>query len=212
MSIKKAVSATNQIRKLHTSRSLTSSKNPKNHYDSLGITQKATQGDVKSAYYNLSKVYHPDKSKGNQEHLQKFRDISEAYEVLGNVKTRKMYDKGFYVPSEQDVTSAEDPLHKFYKSRERRSQVPPWSGRTPIYDFDEWSKAHYETTFKRSRDFKQHAQTVDSYRREQKEELETKLLCIFIITVIVSGVIYIDHSGYDNVKTPQRTNNSSHLD
>lgn len=66
----------------------------KNHYDSLGISQASTQGEVKSAYYKLSMIYHPDKSKDNAEYAQKFRDISEAYEVLGNVQSRKLYDKG----------------------------------------------------------------------------------------------------------------------
>lgn len=67
---------------------------PKNHYDSLGIQSTSTQGEVKSAYYKLSMMYHPDKNQGNPESSQKFRDITEAYEVLGNVKTRKLYDKG----------------------------------------------------------------------------------------------------------------------
>lgn len=64
-----------------------------NHYDSLGITPKATQNEIKAAYYKLSMVYHPDKNK-DEASLQKFRAITEAYEVLGNVKTRKMYDRG----------------------------------------------------------------------------------------------------------------------
>lgn len=66
----------------------------RSHYDSLGITPKATQADVKNAYYQLSKVYHPDKNKGCPEASKKFQDISNAYEVLGNFKLRKMYDKG----------------------------------------------------------------------------------------------------------------------
>lgn len=71
-------------------------KQPKNHYESLGISPGCTQGEVKSAYYNLSKIYHPDKSQGNAEYAQKFRAISEAYEVLGNTQSRKIYDRGRY--------------------------------------------------------------------------------------------------------------------
>lgn len=72
----------------------TYSAKPKNHYDSLGVHPKSTQGEVKNAYYKMSMVYHPDKNEGNQEYAQKFREITEAYEVLGNVKSRKMYDRG----------------------------------------------------------------------------------------------------------------------
>jgi DnaJ-class molecular chaperone len=39
-------------------------------------------------------VYHPDKNKDSEEAAQKFRDITEAYEVLGNVNSRKLYDRG----------------------------------------------------------------------------------------------------------------------
>lgn len=66
----------------------------KSHYDVLGITPKATQVDVKAAYYNLSKVYHPDRNDGSTDAAQKFRDITEAYEILGNYKLRRLYDKG----------------------------------------------------------------------------------------------------------------------
>lgn len=69
----------------------------KDHYASLGISPSSTQGEVKTAYYNLSKVYHPDKNLGNVEYAQKFRDISEAYEILGNISSRKLYDKGKYI-------------------------------------------------------------------------------------------------------------------
>lgn len=65
----------------------------KNLYDDLEIPKTATQTEVKSAYYELSKAYHPDRNKSEQAKL-KFRLITEAYEILGNVRTRRMYDKG----------------------------------------------------------------------------------------------------------------------
>lgn len=66
----------------------------RNHYEALGITPKATQTDIKSAYYKLSMRYHPDKNKGSTDASKKFQDITAAYEVLGNFKLRKLYDKG----------------------------------------------------------------------------------------------------------------------
>lgn len=65
-----------------------------NHYDVLGVTPKATQSDIKTAYYKLSMKYHPDKNKNSEVAAQKFRDISTAYEVLGNFKLRRLYDRG----------------------------------------------------------------------------------------------------------------------
>lgn len=64
-----------------------------NLYDSLGITSKATQNEIKTAYYKLSfMLYHPDKNKDSYSAAEKFRDITEAYEVLGNFRLRKLYD------------------------------------------------------------------------------------------------------------------------
>lgn len=53
------------------------------HYTSLGLTPAATQADIKKAYYELSKIYHPDKNDGSEESLRMFRAITSAYEILG---------------------------------------------------------------------------------------------------------------------------------
>lgn len=66
----------------------------RNHYDVLEITPKATQADVKTAYYKMSMIHHPDKNKGNEESVERFRDITAAYEVLSNYRLRRLYDKG----------------------------------------------------------------------------------------------------------------------
>lgn len=65
-----------------------------NLYTRLGLNPEASQNEIKDAYYNLSKEYHPDKNVGNKDSASKFRSISEAYEILGNVKTRAQYDRG----------------------------------------------------------------------------------------------------------------------
>jgi preprotein translocase subunit Sec63 len=61
-----------------------STKSRTKFYDCLEITPAATQNDIKSAYYKLSKIYHPDKNKGSPDAANKFREITEAYEVFGN--------------------------------------------------------------------------------------------------------------------------------
>lgn len=64
-----------------------------NLYTRLGLTASATQDEIKKAYYELSKKHHPDRNDGS---TNKFRSITEAYEILGNVSTRKDYDKRVY--------------------------------------------------------------------------------------------------------------------
>jgi len=63
----------------------------KDYYAILGVSRNATQEEIKRAYKELAKKYHPDlnKSKGAEE---KFKEINEAYSVLGNEKSRQQYD------------------------------------------------------------------------------------------------------------------------
>jgi molecular chaperone DnaJ len=64
----------------------------KNLYDVLGIKKDATETEIKSAYRNLAKQWHPDKNKGNKEAETKFKEINLAYEVLSDKKKRQQYD------------------------------------------------------------------------------------------------------------------------
>lgn len=61
----------------------------KDYYKILGVDKKSTKSDIKKAYRTLSKKYHPDV---NPEGAEKFKEISEAYEVLGDDKKRNEYD------------------------------------------------------------------------------------------------------------------------
>lgn len=78
-------------------RSLRHFSTTKNHqkcpYTLLHVSRDATPGQVKSAYYKLSMIYHPDKNDGNESALQKFRDITDAYEILGDAVKRRQYDQ-----------------------------------------------------------------------------------------------------------------------
>lgn len=70
------------------------SNEEQSYYDILGLRKDATLGDVKKAYRKLALVHHPDRNPGHEEEATlKFRQISEAYQVLSDESSRKEYDR-----------------------------------------------------------------------------------------------------------------------
>ena len=63
----------------------------KDYYEILGVKRDASQQEIKSAYRKLARKYHPDVNK-TPDAQEKFKDINEAYEVLGDENKRKRYD------------------------------------------------------------------------------------------------------------------------
>ena len=64
----------------------------KDYYETLGVSKNATQDEIKKAFRKLAKKHHPDASPDYKISGEKFKAVSEAYEVLGNAEKRKKYD------------------------------------------------------------------------------------------------------------------------
>jgi len=65
----------------------------RDYYEVLGVPKDATKEDIKRAYRKLAIQYHPDKNPGNKEAEEKFKEATEAYEVLGDDQKRQAYDQ-----------------------------------------------------------------------------------------------------------------------
>jgi DnaJ-class molecular chaperone len=65
----------------------------KNYYDLLGVSKNAEEKDIKTAYRRLARKYHPDVNPNDKTAEAKFKEISEAYEVIGDAEKRALYDQ-----------------------------------------------------------------------------------------------------------------------
>ena len=177
-----------------------------NHYDTLGLTPKARQSQIKESFYKLSKMYHPDVNKTKEAHI-KFQEISEAYEVLGNRKLRRMYDQGFLNPtssrsghqaSDIDV----DYTREWQERGGTRPRAAPPTGRTNVYNFDEFYKQHYGEAIRKNHDAKKHYQRKQDDDSEADASYRLNLMVTLALSASVAVFMYVGHTewGYKLIK------------
>ena len=63
-----------------------------NYYEVLGVSKNADVSEIKKKYRKLAIKYHPDRNSGDGNATKKFREVTEAYEILGDEKKREEYD------------------------------------------------------------------------------------------------------------------------
>jgi len=64
----------------------------KDLYQVLGVSKTASEAEIKSAYRKLARKYHPDLNKDDKTAAEKFKEVSNAYDIIGNAEKRKKYD------------------------------------------------------------------------------------------------------------------------
>ena len=155
----------------------------------------------------MSMEFHPDKNKGSEEAAEKFRAITEAYEVLGNLRLRRLYDKGIlhtagaqFAHNAEETTQSDSESH-FYKSREKRSKAPPPAGKTPIYNFDEWTYMHYGRAFARREEAKARYASKVSRSIGDRHFFFSEILLIGVTLILtLVSFSYMKNKNYDIVE------------
>ena len=83
-------------------------------YEVLGISKTADEKAIKKAYRKLAKKYHPDMNPGDKTAEQKFKEVTDAYNILSDPEKRKLYDQ--YGHAAFDGTGAESEFYKNYQN------------------------------------------------------------------------------------------------
>src|SRR5712664_4292883 len=65
----------------------------RDYYQTLGVPKTASENEIRAAFRKLARKYHPDVAKDKKAAEEKFKQINEAYEVLGDPDKRKKYDQ-----------------------------------------------------------------------------------------------------------------------
>ena len=149
------------------------------YYSILGVPQKASLQEIKRAYRILAKQYHPDIKGENGNHIEKFRELKQAYETLSNPKLKASYDEKFQYGNTQVRTQKTESKNR----RERR------------YDFSEEAmkrRRYYQEMYGAPK--KQNFKSGKDIKTEKKEspykEFHFILISIPIAVALLLLVIY----------------------
>lgn len=103
----------------------------KDPYKVLGVGRNASADEIKRAYRKLAKKLHPDLNPGNAAIEKEFKDVSQAYDVLGNAKKRKRFDSGEIDASGQE-TRSRGGFYRNYAQGKQGSKYNPFDAGVDI--------------------------------------------------------------------------------
>src|SRR5579862_6362351 len=111
----------------------------KDYYDVLGVSKSSSNDDIRTAYRKLARKYHPDATKNDPKMTEKFKEVQEAYDVLGDATKRKNYDQfGHAGVAGGAGEPGGDPFEAFRRAQAGNGGTRTWQGApgVSVGDFD----------------------------------------------------------------------------
>jgi DnaJ-class molecular chaperone len=99
-------------------------------YKTLGVKKDASQADIQKAYRKLAKKLHPDLNPGNKRAEEQFKEMTAAYDLLGDAEKRARFDRG-----EIDAAGQERPRQRYYRDFAEDTGSNPYSSSAGFSDF-----------------------------------------------------------------------------
>jgi DnaJ-class molecular chaperone len=99
-------------------------------YQTLGVKKDASQPDIQKAYRKLAKKLHPDLNPGNKKAEEQFKEMTAAYDLLGDAEKRARFDRG-----EIDAAGQERPRQRYYRDFAEDTGSNPYSSSAGFSDF-----------------------------------------------------------------------------
>ncbi len=96
----------------------------KDYYQILGLEYDVGQVEIKQAYRSLAKQFHPDLNNSEKEYEERFKEIKEAYEVLGDTMRKRFYDQDFFKTVRQQYDYQSTSFNNFQKQPKRELEMP----------------------------------------------------------------------------------------
>ena len=141
----------------------------KNYYEILEVNKKASQETISKVYKFLAKKYHPDANPENkQEAEEKFKEISEAYEILSNEEKRKQYDlelQDYEASASPQTVSAEDFLKLSNYCKELENALKNSSSQDKKFTYNYSSAENTSSQYQSADD--EYAYRAEEQAREQ---------------------------------------------
>lgn len=100
--------------------------------------------------------------------------------------------------STSTIHDDDTPFAKFHKSRATRSRPPPPSGKTPIYDFDEWAKNHYGNLFRKNQENRKRATAYKKQVEEDNITIQIDRLFFGLFFILICSMLFTK-TNYDDV-------------